>query len=302
MMLVRDVDRLDHAHRLRRLVLDVLEQRDRHLGRKRHVELAGNKAENGRRAVGDDGEFDAVEMRQALLPVVRIAGDLDGFVGLELDELERAGADRLGAHVAGRDVAGIDRRIAGGEQRQQRRLRPLQVERGLEVAVDSDVDDLVVPGLARVLAEFLLRLAHQHVEGAFDVGRRERLAVVPLDALAKLEAELLLVIAPGPALGEIRDDRLHGVLRHVLLVDDEVVEDRHEGNVDRIGRLLMDRGAGRTVAVIDLQDAALSWVRQPAQPRWTPPTKTTPRPQARARSACSPPSIIRPHRADCLGG
>jgi hypothetical protein len=40
-------------------------------------------------------------MRQALLPIVRIPGELDRFVGLELDELERAGADRLGAHVAG---------------------------------------------------------------------------------------------------------------------------------------------------------------------------------------------------------
>ena len=39
-------------------------------------------------------------MRQALLPIVRISGELDRFVGLELDEFERAGADRLGAHVA----------------------------------------------------------------------------------------------------------------------------------------------------------------------------------------------------------
>ena len=32
-------------------------------------------------------------------------------------------------------------------------------------------------------------------------------------------------------------------LIYVLLVDDEVVEDRHEGNVDRIGRFLVDRSA-----------------------------------------------------------
>ena len=122
--------------------LDVLQQRDRHLGRERHVELAGDEAEDRGRAVRDDGEFDAVEMRQALLQVIGVAGQLDRFVGLELDELERAGADRVGAHVRRRDVAGIDRRVAGGEQRQQRRLRPLQVERGLEVAVDRDVVDL----------------------------------------------------------------------------------------------------------------------------------------------------------------
>ena len=178
-----------------------------HLGRKRHVELAGDEGENGGRAVRDDGELDAVEMRQALLPVIRVAGELDQFVGLELDELERAGADRMGAHFRRRNVAGIDRRIAGGEQRQQRRLRPLQVERDLEVAVGRDVVDLVVPGLARVLAEFLRRLAHQHVEGAFDVGGGERLAVMPLDALAQLEGQRLVVAAPGPAFGEIRHDR-----------------------------------------------------------------------------------------------
>ena len=208
-----DIVGLDLADRVRVLRLDVLQQRDRHLGRKRHVELAGDEGENRGRAIRDDGELDAVEMRQALFPVVRVARQLDQFVGLELDELERAGADRMGAHFRRRDVAGIDRRVAGGEQRQQRRLRPLQVERGLVVAVGRDVDDLVVPGLARVLAEFLRRLAHQHVEGALDVGGGERLAVVPFHALPQLEGQRLLVGAPGPALRELRHDRIQAVLR-----------------------------------------------------------------------------------------
>ena len=80
---------------------------------------------------------------------------------------------------------------------------------------------------------------------------------MPLDALAELEAQRLLVRAPSPTLGEIRDDGIHAVLRHVLLEDDEVVENRHEGDVDRIGRTLMDRGASGTVPVIHPQDAAL---------------------------------------------
>ena len=196
-------------------------------------------------------------MRQALLEVVGILGELDRLVGLELDEFERPGADRLGAHVARRDVAGINRRVAGGEQRQQRRLRPLQFEGRFVIAVDGHVVDLVVPGLSRVLPELLLRLAHQHVEGAFDVGRGERLAVMPFDALAQLEGQLLVVGAPGPALGEIRHDRIDAVLRHVLLEHDEIVENRHEGNVDRIGRALVDRGAARAVAVIHPENAAL---------------------------------------------
>ena len=154
-------------------------------------------------------------------------------------------------------MAGIDRRVAGGEQRQQRRLRPLQVEGDFEIALGGHVDHLVVPGLARVLAEFLRRLAHQHVERAFDVGRRERLAVMPLDAFPQLEGQRLVVGAPRPAGREIRADRLQAVLRDVLVVDDEVVEHRHERDIDRVGRAFMDRSAARTVSMIDPQDAAL---------------------------------------------
>src|SRR5882672_3354423 len=111
-----DVDRLDDTYRVGRLRLDVLEKWNRYLGRKRHIELSGNKSQNSRRTIWYDGELDAVEIRQALFPVVRIAGELDRFVGLEFNELERTGADRFGAHVAGRNVARINRRIAGGEQ------------------------------------------------------------------------------------------------------------------------------------------------------------------------------------------
>ena len=115
----------------------------RHLGREGHVDLAGDEGEHRGRAVLDDGVFDAVEIRQALLPVVRVLRQLDQLVLLHLDEFERAGADRMRAHLRGRDVAWIDRRIAGGEHRQQRRLRPLQMEGHFVVAVDGDVGDFV---------------------------------------------------------------------------------------------------------------------------------------------------------------
>ena len=251
-----DVERRDHADGVRRLLLDVLDQRDRDLGREGDVELAGDKGKDRGRAIGDDRVFDAVEIGQALLPVVGVLGQLDQFIGLELDELERAGADRMGAHLGRRNVAGIDRRIAGGEQREQRGLRPLQLEGGLEVAIGRHVVDLIVPGLARVLAELLLRLAHQHLEGAFDVGRGERLAVMPFDALAQLEGQRLLVVAPGPALGKLGADIVHAVLGDVLVVDDEIVEDRHEGDVERIARAFMDRCAAGAVAVVHAQDTA----------------------------------------------
>ena len=80
---------------------------------------------------------------------------------------------------------------------------------------------------------------------------------MPFDVLAQLEGQGLAVSAPGPALGELRPQCIEAVLRNVLVEDDEVVEDGHEGNVDRISRSLMDRGAARAVAVIDPQNAAL---------------------------------------------
>ena len=72
-----DIDRRDFADCVRRLRLDVLEQRDHHFRREGHVELAGDEAEDRGRAVRDDVEFDAVEIGQALLPVVGILHELD---------------------------------------------------------------------------------------------------------------------------------------------------------------------------------------------------------------------------------
>ncbi|MGY4432580.1 hypothetical protein ACVWWO_005057 [Bradyrhizobium sp. F1.13.1] len=165
----------------------------------------------------------------------------------------------MGAHLRRRDVTGIDRRIAGCEHRQQRRLRPLQIEGDLEITVRRDIVNLAVPGFARILPQLLLRFAHQEIEGAFDVGRRERLAVMPLDALAQFEGQLLVVAAPGPALGQLWPQGIRAILRNVLVVDDEIVEHSHEGHVDRICRALQDGRIGRAVAVIHPQDPALLW-------------------------------------------
>ena len=151
----------------------------------------------------------------------------------------------------------IDRRIAGGEQRDQRGLRPFQIEGRLVVAVRSDVDDVVVPGLPRILAELVLALLHQQIERAFHVGGGERFTVMPFHAGAQLEDQLRLIFAQRPALGEFGKDRIDRILRLVLIVDDEIVEKPHERNVRREGRFLVDRGARRTVAMVDFQDAAV---------------------------------------------
>src|SRR5207253_11214398 len=66
-----------------------------------------------------------------IFPVIWIARQRDPFVGLEFDEFERAGADRMLTHLVRRYVAWINHRKAGGEQRDKRRLRSLQMEGNL---------------------------------------------------------------------------------------------------------------------------------------------------------------------------
>ena len=139
-----------------RLALDIPQQRYRHLEREGHVELARDKGEDRRRAVRYHGILDAVEIWPILLPVIGVARHLDVFVRLELDEFERAGADRMLAHVARADVAGIDRRVARGEQGNDRRLRPFQMECRGEIGVRGNRLDILIPGLARIGAQFLL--------------------------------------------------------------------------------------------------------------------------------------------------
>ena len=250
------VERRHLADRLRRLGLEILQERDRDIVGPGHVELAGGETEDRRRTVRDNRPFDAVEIRPVVLPVIRVALDPDRFVRLELDEFERTGADRMCAHVARRDVAGIDRRQPRGKQGEQRRLRPFQSERDREIAVRGHPFEILVPSFAGIDAEPLARLAGQEVPGALDVIGGERSAVVPLDALAERKAELFSVFAPRPASRELRHDCLQGVLRHVLVVEEKVVEHPHHRHRGRQCRFLEDRHARRAVAMIDFQDAA----------------------------------------------
>ena len=90
------------------------------------------------REVADDRIFDAVEIRPALLPVIRIARHLDVLVRLERDKFKWARADRMLAHVARRNMTGIDRGISGSEQREKGRLRPSEMKRDLVIAVGSN--------------------------------------------------------------------------------------------------------------------------------------------------------------------
>src|SRR5260370_1636760 len=123
----------------------------------------------------------------------------DHLVRLEFDEFEGAGADRMSAHVARRDMAGINRRPARRQQRDESGLRPLQVKGDFVIAVDRHLFEVSIPRFARIDAELLGRLASEHVPGALDVASSEGFAVMPPDAVAQGEGQLRALLVPRPS-------------------------------------------------------------------------------------------------------
>ena len=174
------VGRLHQTLHLRHLRLHVLHQFGRDLPGQGQVEFAGDQRQDRGRAIGDDRIFDPVQIRSARLPVIRVPLQPDRLVLLELDELKRSGADRMGAHLRRRHMARINRRKAARQHHQQRRLRVGQVERDLQRAVGGDLLDVEPPGLVRVFPHLAVDLAGDDIPGAFHIGRGERLAVMPL--------------------------------------------------------------------------------------------------------------------------
>src|SRR5262245_426438 len=116
------------------------------------------------------------------------------------------------------------------------------------VTIDGDLGQVPVPALARIDPQLLARLAGQRVPGAFDVSRRKRSAIVPPDTRVQTKSERGSVLVPRPALGEIRPDRLEGVLRDMLIEEDEVVENRHHRGDGDARRLFVYRHARRAIA------------------------------------------------------
>ena len=56
-----------------------------------------------------------------------------------------------------------------------------------EISVSGDGFDVLIPSLARIGAQFVVRLAGEEVPGAFNVIGTERVAVVPFDAATQAE-------------------------------------------------------------------------------------------------------------------
>ena len=159
-------------------------------------------------------------------------------------------------HLGRRNMAGIDRRPARRQHRKERRLRPFEVKGDLVVAVCLHLGEVVVPGFARVDAQLLLRRALQQIEGAFDVLGSKRFAVVPFDAVPQGQRQLGAILAPGPAGGELRYDRIGAVLLDILLVDDQVVKYAHHRPVHGGRRFFEKRHARWAVEMPDPERAA----------------------------------------------
>ncbi len=222
--------------------------------------LPATKASTAVARLRDDGEFDAVEIRQALFPIVRILRELDRFVLLELDELERAGADRMRAHLRGGDVARIDRRIAGREHRQQRRLRPLEMQASPRKSplVVTSVNVADTRSLRGFLRNLSCALPCSRSKVHFTSLAVNGWPSCHLTPCAQLERELQCCprsrpsSSPAPA-------RWCSCCSAACAgrTSTRLLNIAHRRDVDREGRLLVDREAGRCLAVIDLQDPAM---------------------------------------------
>ena len=101
-----DVCRRDLGDRLRHLSLEIFQPRHRHAVGRGDIEFGGEGRQIARRDLPHDRVFDAVEVWLSRFPVIRILGEFDVSVRLELAEFEGAGANRVLPHLARRHKTG----------------------------------------------------------------------------------------------------------------------------------------------------------------------------------------------------
>src|SRR5467141_1592988 len=91
------------------------------------------------------------------------------------------------------------------------------MEGDLIIAVRPDLFEVAIPGFAGIDAELVARFFEDQIPGALNVLGRERLAVMPFDALAERQSQFGPVLVPRPAGRQIGHDRREAALRYMLL-------------------------------------------------------------------------------------
>ena len=178
--------------------------------KQRQIQLAGLQLHGLRVVVGDDLEDHAVDLRRAEV-VVLVLHQHDRLARVPALELIRAGADGAAEKVGLLHVLPGEQVLREDTHRhilQKRHVRLGETESdGLRVD-DGDLLDVLV--VRRVLGAVLG--VHDGLDGELDVIRCERLAVVPLHALAQVEGIGIGLLVIVPRLGEAGDDLVVAVV------------------------------------------------------------------------------------------
>ena len=217
------------------------------------VDVAGEQARDLRRGIVDEAESRGRDRDLAGVAIAVPFLQRDGRAPAPLGELVGTGADRIGA-IRRRALGFDDHRGVEAEVKQRVEARRLEGQ-------DDDVGVGSVGRRDRLEEGFLLigRIGGGALEGEFDVLRRQRLAILEMDALAQLEGQRLGVGRHGPTLGEQRRDGevvadLRQALEHIV-VDDvadrggrsggRIEPRRLEGDADRDAVFRRRVGGGR---------------------------------------------------------
>ena len=178
------------------------------------VDVAGQQRVDLRRGILDELEHDLVQLDRRRVAVGLGLGQGDRFAFLAFDELERAGADRVGA--VGWRALGIDQGGVGDAEIEQDEGVGI-LHRDLDRGGIDHLD--AVDRAIEILGRHLGVGRDQPVDREFHVRRVEGFAVVVLHAGAQLEDVLLAVGRHGPALGQAGHDVAVAVDARQALVD-----------------------------------------------------------------------------------
>lgn len=227
---------------------DALEVDQRHLREGGELDFTGFQRRCRRRAVGQDAEDDLVQLRLPLAPIGVVARQAIIFAGLVLGELERAGAhQRAVGRIAGNLRPLVEMLRQHARHHRQRIADQLDRRRRRE----TEDRRVIVGRLHRVeigehdASEILQRFPDLHRREG-DISRRERLAVMPGDALAQLERDRQAVFGTLPARRQARRQRAvafkcgFGERLDHLRGDEEDAIGRDDGRVE-IARLRIRR-------------------------------------------------------------